>query len=262
MIPCSLLTVLSFSFKVWHTWWWATKVWALFLLPAIPPLSHSLPSCFTNVCACASGAVLRLEAAQIWAVIALTLNDPVDSHSPSDLFSPLMTSFSNSFSSLPTPLTVIPLHLFLLFNYSHSNVLPGCGSSRGTFALKLLGCDAWWWEIKACWIRELILIRPRFCNACCECLHRQFVLLSFVWLLHILIALQSGDAKCCSSRSTLLCPSLHRLSYICSHQASLSCQSILFRLAHGTYWCLLSFCSPFFCLDSAFFMEHFIKSHR
>lgn len=31
MIPCSLLTVLLFSLKVWHTWWWATKVWAISL---------------------------------------------------------------------------------------------------------------------------------------------------------------------------------------------------------------------------------------
>lgn len=28
-IPCSLLTVLLFSFKVWHTWWWAIKVWTV-----------------------------------------------------------------------------------------------------------------------------------------------------------------------------------------------------------------------------------------
>ena len=31
MLPCLLLTVLLFPFKVWRTWWWATKVWALFL---------------------------------------------------------------------------------------------------------------------------------------------------------------------------------------------------------------------------------------
>lgn len=31
MLPCLLLTVLLFPFKVWRTWWWATKVWALLL---------------------------------------------------------------------------------------------------------------------------------------------------------------------------------------------------------------------------------------
>lgn len=31
MLPCLLLTMLLFPFKVWRTWWWATKVWALFL---------------------------------------------------------------------------------------------------------------------------------------------------------------------------------------------------------------------------------------
>lgn len=48
IIPCSLLTVLLFSFKVWHTWWWATKVWALFLFHSCLHFSSSLSPCAQN----------------------------------------------------------------------------------------------------------------------------------------------------------------------------------------------------------------------
>lgn len=37
MIPFSVLTVLLSSLKVLRTWWWATKVWVLFLTHLLPP---------------------------------------------------------------------------------------------------------------------------------------------------------------------------------------------------------------------------------
>lgn len=43
---CSLLTVLLFSFKVWHTWWWETKVGSLF--PDRCSFSHSSSSCLCS----------------------------------------------------------------------------------------------------------------------------------------------------------------------------------------------------------------------
>lgn len=66
IIPCSLLTVLLFSLKVWHTWWWATKVWAQFF-----PNSHSsivpfAPIVLRNVCGSHCCVGLKL---QIWAVV-------------------------------------------------------------------------------------------------------------------------------------------------------------------------------------------------
>lgn len=86
MIPCSLLTVLLFSFKVWHTWWWATKVWALFLLPAIPPLSLLLPLC-SEMCVASNS----LRGARAWSCSDMSchfriLNDLVDIHSSMDFF--------------------------------------------------------------------------------------------------------------------------------------------------------------------------------
>lgn len=52
MLPCLLLTVLLFPFKVWRTWWWATKVWALFLF-------HSAFSVFL-FCSCFKPSLQRM----------------------------------------------------------------------------------------------------------------------------------------------------------------------------------------------------------
>lgn len=42
MIPFSVLTVLLSSLKVLRTWWWATKVWVLFLTPLFASITHAL----------------------------------------------------------------------------------------------------------------------------------------------------------------------------------------------------------------------------
>lgn len=135
------------------------------------------------------------------------LNDLVDFHSPSDFtfsfqyynsFS-LMTSFSSSFSFvLSTLLSVSLLAFFLIIHiYSTFGYLWWCGSSKRTFALTLLECNAQWWKI-AYWNFTLILICPCFWNVSCWCLHRQPVhsisISPFVQLLHILMQ-QIGDVK-------------------------------------------------------------------
>lgn len=50
MLPCLLLTLLLFPFKVWRTWWWATKVWALLLLHSALSV-FLLCSCFQTITA-------------------------------------------------------------------------------------------------------------------------------------------------------------------------------------------------------------------
>ena len=50
VLPCLLLTVLLFPFKVWRTWWWATKVWALFLFHSAFSV-FLFSSCFQTIAA-------------------------------------------------------------------------------------------------------------------------------------------------------------------------------------------------------------------
>lgn len=56
MIPFSVLTVLLSSLKVLRTWWWATKVWVLFLTHLFASITHALlhlPLCLSLSLPCA-----------------------------------------------------------------------------------------------------------------------------------------------------------------------------------------------------------------
>lgn len=65
MLPCTLLTLLLFPFKVWRTWWWATKVWALFLFHSAFIVSYC--SVVASVLHCNDGQILLWNC--VWLLI-------------------------------------------------------------------------------------------------------------------------------------------------------------------------------------------------
>lgn len=136
--------------------------------PVIPPLSLLLPLCST-MCVSNSCAMLRLEASEMgchltafewpsWVLVSqwfFFCMTPFQAHLV--FYSPICwvaVSFISTFSCL------LIIHIYCTFW-----CFMMCTSSKGIFAVKLLGSNAWWWKI-AYWIFKLILISPHCCNAC------------------------------------------------------------------------------------------------
>lgn len=70
-----------------------------------------------------------------------------------------------------------------------------------------------------------------------------------------------GGCEALCFPSTVRAP--HSVPNMSKSSSLLLLPPVLFRIDRDIYQCLLSFCSPsLFCMESAFFVEHFIQSHR